>query len=152
VAANRRNGPVVSDSSGFERKLVRWCRIRPVVSDWYVGFSVGFSEWWRSSRGGSCRRPDATDLMGLQPNGALTRFRPDWCRRSGSSNLSPCADETMKWGPEWNRRSGSRSSGARFGMVSSIMHVRGSSITCANPRIGVPLSSRISLILRSARR
>jgi hypothetical protein len=42
VAANGRNGPVVSDSSGFERKLVRWCRIRPVVSDWSVGFSVGF--------------------------------------------------------------------------------------------------------------
>jgi hypothetical protein len=37
VAANGRNGPVVSDSSGFERKLVRWCRIRPVVSDWSVG-------------------------------------------------------------------------------------------------------------------
>jgi hypothetical protein len=34
--------PVVSDLSGFERKLVRWCRICPVVSDWYVGFSVGF--------------------------------------------------------------------------------------------------------------
>jgi hypothetical protein len=42
VAANGRNGPVVSDSSGFARKLVRWCRIRPVVSDWSVGFSVGF--------------------------------------------------------------------------------------------------------------
>ena len=42
MAANGRNGPVVSDSSGFERKLVRWCRIRPVVSDWSVGFSVGF--------------------------------------------------------------------------------------------------------------
>jgi hypothetical protein len=49
VAANGRNGPVRSDSSGFERKLIRWRRIRPVVSDWYVGFSVGFSEW-RSSR------------------------------------------------------------------------------------------------------
>ena len=45
MAANGRNGPVVSDSSGFERKLVRWCRIRPVVSDWSVGFSVGFSRW-----------------------------------------------------------------------------------------------------------
>jgi hypothetical protein len=44
VAANGRNGPVASESSGFERKLVRWCRIRPVVSDWYVGFFVGFSE------------------------------------------------------------------------------------------------------------
>jgi hypothetical protein len=43
VAANGRNGPVASESSGFERKLVRWCRIRPVVSEWYVGFSVGFS-------------------------------------------------------------------------------------------------------------
>jgi hypothetical protein len=56
VAANGRNGPVVSDSSGFERKLVRWCRIRPVVSDWSVGFSVGFSRW--ESRGGSFRRAD----------------------------------------------------------------------------------------------
>jgi len=27
VAANGRNGPVRSDSSGFERKLVRWCWI-----------------------------------------------------------------------------------------------------------------------------
>ena len=36
--------PVVSDLSGFKRKLVRWCRICLVVSDWYVGFSVGFSE------------------------------------------------------------------------------------------------------------
>ena len=44
MAANGRNGPVTSESSGFERKLVRWCRIRPVVSDWYVGFFVGFSE------------------------------------------------------------------------------------------------------------
>ena len=57
MAANGRNGPVRSDSSGFERKLVRWCRIRPVVSDWYAGFSVGFSEW-QSSREGSHRRPD----------------------------------------------------------------------------------------------
>ena len=37
VAANGRNGPVRSDSSGFERKLVRWRRIRPVASVWYVG-------------------------------------------------------------------------------------------------------------------
>jgi hypothetical protein len=53
VAANGRNGPVTSDWSGFERKLVRWCRIRPVVSEWSVGFSVGFSQW--ESRRGSCR-------------------------------------------------------------------------------------------------
>ena len=63
MAANGRNGPVVSDSSGFARKLVRWCRIRPVVSDWSVGFSVGFSEW-QSSREGSHRRADLHNLMG----------------------------------------------------------------------------------------
>jgi hypothetical protein len=57
VAANGRNGPVRSDSSGFERKLVRWCRIRAVVSDWYVRFSVRFSDW-KSSRAGS-HRPNA---------------------------------------------------------------------------------------------
>ena len=66
---------VVSDLSGFERKLVRWCRICPVVSDWYVGFSVGFSEW-QSSRGGSCR-PD----VGLQPStNDSARLVPDWYR------------------------------------------------------------------------
>jgi hypothetical protein len=32
-----------------------------MVSDWYVGFSVGFSEW-QSSRAGSHRRPDVTGL------------------------------------------------------------------------------------------
>jgi len=31
VAADGRNGPVASESSGFEGKLVPWCRIRPVV-------------------------------------------------------------------------------------------------------------------------
>jgi hypothetical protein len=60
VAANGRNGPVGSDSSGFARKLVRWCRIRPVVSDWSVGFSVGFSQW--ESREGSHRRPDVNPI------------------------------------------------------------------------------------------
>jgi len=43
VAAFGRFCPVVSDLSGFERKFVRWCRICPVASDWFVGFSVGFS-------------------------------------------------------------------------------------------------------------
>jgi hypothetical protein len=42
VGAHRRNGPVESDSSENVGKLCRWCRIRPVVSDWYVGRKVGF--------------------------------------------------------------------------------------------------------------
>jgi hypothetical protein len=61
--------PVVSDLSSFERKFVWWCRICPVVSDWFVGFSVGFSEW-QSSRAGSCRpgrRDKRATLHWLRP-------------------------------------------------------------------------------------
>ncbi len=31
-----------SESSENQRKLVRWCRFRPVVSEWSVGNGVGF--------------------------------------------------------------------------------------------------------------
>jgi hypothetical protein len=33
---------VGSESSENQRKSVRWSRIRPVVSDWSVGWNVGF--------------------------------------------------------------------------------------------------------------
>jgi hypothetical protein len=90
VAANGRNGPVTSDWSGFERKLVRWCRIRPVESEWYVGFFVGFSQW--EPRGGSCRRADVQRRADVHnPTGDLNGGAVE-CRQPDGAVPIPSAE------------------------------------------------------------
>jgi len=48
----------------FSEFFVFWCRSRLVGLEWYVGFSVGFSEW-QSSRAGSHRRADTPDWKSM---------------------------------------------------------------------------------------
>jgi hypothetical protein len=43
MAVNCRTGPVMSVCSEIFGNFVRWCRFDQVVSDWCVGFFVGFS-------------------------------------------------------------------------------------------------------------